>query len=165
MENQKQDQEQLLDKVVCINRVAKVVKGGKRFSFAAVVVVGDGKGRVGQGLGKANEVPEAIRKATENAKKNMVNVPIKEGTVPHSITGKFCGGMVFLKPAMLGTGIIAGGPVRAVCEAAGYKNILTKSYGSTNAHNAVKATIVALTSMKDPVKYATSRGKALQDIL
>jgi small subunit ribosomal protein S5 len=154
-----------IDKIVNINRVAKVVKGGKRFSFSVLAVVGDGKGKVGFGLGKANEVPEAIKKATELAKKQMQEVPMIEGTVPHVNVGKFGSGNVFLKPAKKGTGIIAGGPVRAVCEAAGYQNIYTKSYGTSNPHNVVKATLKGLLSMKDPLIYAKSRGKTVTELL
>ena len=164
-DREKVEQSEYTDKIVSINRVAKVVKGGKRFSFSALVVVGDGKGKVGYGLGKATEVPEAIKKATEQAKKAMMVVPLTNGTVPHKITGKFGSGLVFLRPAKEGTGIIAGGPVRAVCEVAGYKNIFTKSYGSRNAHNVVKATIKALLDMKNPEAYAQMRGKTLAEVL
>ena len=155
------EQSEYVDKIVNINRVAKVVKGGKRFSFSALVVVGDGNGTVGFGLGKANEVPEAIRKANEAAKRNLIKVPIINGTVPHQNVGKYGAGNVFLKPGKEGTGIIAGAPVRAVCEVAGYKNILTKSYGSNNPHNVVKATLKGLLDMKDPEAYAETRGKTL----
>lgn len=160
-----EQQDGFIDKIININRVAKVVKGGKRFSFSALAVVGDGKGKVGVGLGKANEVPEAIRKATEGAKRAMIDVPIINGTVPHVNVGKFGSGHVFLKPAKQGTGIIAGGPVRAVCEVAGYKNIYTKSYGSSNPHNVVKATIKGLVSMKNPQEYAKLRQKEVAEIV
>lgn len=160
-----EQQDGFLDKIININRVAKVVKGGKRFSFSVLAVVGDGNGKIGVGLGKANEVPEAIRKATEGAKRAMIDVPIIDGTVPHVNVGKFGSGNVFLKPAKKGTGIIAGGPVRAVCEVAGYKNIYTKSYGTSNPHNVVKATIQGLVSMKNPVEYAKLRKKEVAEII
>lgn len=154
-----------MDKIVSINRVAKVVKGGKRFSFSALVVVGDGNGKVGVGLGKAAEVPEAIKKASEKAKKSMMTVPVINGTIPHIIEGRFGAGKVFMKPAGEGTGVIAGGAVRAVLEVAGYKNILTKSLGSTNPHNVVKATIKGLLGLKDPETYAKMRSKDVNEIL
>ncbi|MFH1223921.1 MAG: 30S ribosomal protein S5 [Pseudomonadota bacterium] len=146
------------DKIVAINRVSKVVKGGKRFSFSAIVVVGDKKGKVGVGLGKAAEVPEAIRKAGEQAKKSMINVPIIDGTIPYDMIGKFSSAEVFMKPAKSGTGVIAGGAVRAILEAAGYQNILTKSLGSNNPHNVVKATLDGLKRMSKPEAYAELRG-------
>ena len=159
------EQTEFIDKIININRVAKVVKGGKRFSFSVLAVVGDGKGKVGYGLGKANEVPEAIRKAIESAKREMFIVPIVNGTVPHVNVGKFGSGNVFLKPAKKGTGIIAGGPVRAVCEVAGYKNIYTKCYGTNNPQNVVKATVKGLFEMKNPEEYAKSRDKSLADLI
>lgn len=154
----------LKDKLVHINRVAKVVKGGRRFSFNAIVVVGDGNGHVGVGLGKANEVADAISKGTDDAKKNVVKVPIVNGTVPHDVVGKFGAGKVMLRPAAPGTGLIAGGGVRAVLEMAGVKDVLTKQMGSPNPHNVVKATLSALLSMRDAKMVAEERSISLQEL-
>ncbi len=150
---------ELQDRLVYINRVAKVVKGGRRFSFSAIVVVGDGNGRVGFGLGKANEVPDAIRKAVERAKKSIIEVPVRKGTIPHEIKAKYGTSEVFMKPASEGTGVIAGRAVRAVVEVAGITNILTKCYGSRNYHNVVKATIKGLATLKSPDVSLKQRGK------
>ncbi len=156
--------EELIEKIVYINRVAKVVKGGRRFSFSAIVVVGDGKGKVGYGLGKANQVPEAIRKGVERAKKDMGAVSLTALSIPHQIIGKYGAGKVLLKPASAGTGVIAGGPVRAVLEAAGVSNILTKCLGSHNPHNMVKATLDGLRSLRSARVIAELRDRNVEEM-
>ncbi|MDR2050513.1 MAG: 30S ribosomal protein S5 [Deltaproteobacteria bacterium] len=151
-----------VEKVVSLNRVAKVVKGGRRFSFSALVVVGDGKGSVGYGLGKAQEVPEALRKATERARRSMILVPLLDGTLPYAVQGNFGAGKVMLKPASRGTGIIAGGAVRAVMEAAGVRDVLTKAIGTNNPHNVLRAAVAGLAALRSADKVSEVRGKELE---
>jgi small subunit ribosomal protein S5 len=160
------DEPELVEKLVAVNRVAKVVKGGRRFGFAALVVVGDGKGRVGTGHGKAKEVPEAIRKATEQAKRNMIRVPLREGrTLHHDVGGRFGAGHVHLRTAPSGTGVIAGGPLRAIFDCVGVQDIVAKSIGSSNPYNMVKATFEALKAMQSPRQVAGRRGRKVSDIV
>ena len=153
-----------VEKLVKLNRVSKVVKGGKRFSFSALVVVGDGQGKVGYGFGKANDVSDAIRKATSKARSSMITVPLKESTIPHDVIGKYKSASVIMKPAVPGTGVIAGGAVRLVCDAAGIKNIISKSLGSRNGVNTVKAAFDGLENLFDAAKVAKSRGKSLKEM-
>lgn len=163
--NRRDENAQAIEKTIKINRVAKVVKGGRRFNFTSIVVVGNGDGKVGVGHGKANQVPEAIRKATEKARKTMIAVPIVDGTVPHYVIGKFASSTVILRPASPGTGVIASTTVRAILDAAGYRNVLTKVIGSNNAHNIVKATLAALKLLESPEQYAVRVGKPLEEVL
>ena len=166
MERRRADDGDLVDKLVSINRVAKVVKGGRRFGFAALVVVGDTKGRVGFGTGKAREVPEAIRKATEQAKRELIRVPLRENrTLHHDVTGHFGAGRVVMRAAPPGTGIIAGGPMRAVFETLGVHDVVTKSVGTSNPHNMIRATFDALTKLRSPRQIAARRGKKVSDII
>lgn len=160
----RQSELELKEKVVAVNRVAKVTKGGRTFTFTAIVVVGDGNGIVGNGLGKAGEVTDAIQKAIEDAKKNLIKVPLLNGTVPHEQIGKFGGGNVFIKPASHGTGVIAGGAMRAVLESAGVHDVLAKSKGSSNPHNVVKATLDALAKLRDPYTIAKQRNLNLKQV-
>ena len=164
MNSEYREEGEIMDRLVHLNRCAKVVKGGRRFSFSALVVAGDGNGKVGVGLGKAKEVPEAIRKGVEAAKKSMVSVPLVNGTIPHAVTGHYGAGYVFLKPASEGTGVIAGGPVRAVLESAGVHNILTKCLGTNNPHNVVKATMEGLKELSSLEETASRRGLSVEEL-
>ena len=164
MNSEYREEGEILDRLVHLNRCSKVVKGGRRFSFSALVVAGDGNGKVGVGLGKAKEVPEAIRKGVEAAKKSMIAVPLVNGTIPHAVTGHYGAGYVFLKPASEGTGVIAGGPVRAVLESAGVHNILTKCLGTNNPHNVVKATMQGLKELRSLEETASRRGLSVEEL-
>ena len=164
-QRRQEENDGLIKKLIGINRVSKTVKGGRNMRFAALVVVGDGNGKVGYGQGKAKEVPEAIEKATQAAKKNMINVPVVDTTIPHEVLGKFGKGAVLMMPVAEGTGVIAGGPVRAVMEAAGIKNIRTKSHGTQNAGNCVKATVAGLSELKTVEQIAALRGKTVEEIV
>ncbi|GAB4110225.1 MAG: 30S ribosomal protein S5 [Acidobacteriota bacterium] len=164
MANVETVEQELKDQVVSIRRVTKVVKGGKNLSFSALVVVGDQAGRVGFGLGKAKEVPSAIRKGLERAKKSMIQVPMAGTSIPHAVLGRYGSGQVLLKPAVAGTGVIAGGPVRAVMESAGIRDVVTKSIGSPNPHNVIKATFAGLAQLRSPEQVANLRGKAVEEL-